>query len=114
LPTEVAAFGRGDASSTLRLELLGPWDVSETALDGWECFTIITLKGEVKKNIMRSEDVTRTYKTVRAENSPWLRLLSSLPLGLGFTSSSGSCHMRRRCAGNCMQLLQHFSTTSGS
>jgi hypothetical protein len=50
LPTEVAAFGRGDASSTLRLELLGPWDVSETALDGRECFTIIALQREVKKN----------------------------------------------------------------
>jgi hypothetical protein len=99
LPTEVTAFCRGNASSTLRLELLGPWDVSKTALDGRECFTIITLKGEVKKNIMRSEDVTGTYKTIRAENSAWLGLLSRLPLGLGFTSSSGSCRTRRRRAG---------------
>jgi hypothetical protein len=99
LPTEVAAFGRSNASSTFRLELLGPWDVSETALDGRECFTIITLKGEDKKNIMRSEEVTRTYKSVRAEYCPWLRLLSRLPLGLGFTSSSGSRRTHRRHAG---------------
>jgi hypothetical protein len=99
LPTEVAAFGRSNASSTFCLELLGPWDISETALDGRKCFTIITLKGEVKKNIMRREEVTRTYKTVRAEYCPWLGLLSRLPLGLGFASSSGSGCTRRRRAG---------------
>jgi hypothetical protein len=99
LPTEVAAFGRSNASSTFSLELLGPWDVSETALDGRECFTIITLKREVKKNIMRSEEVTRTYKSIRAEYCPCLGLLSRLPLGLGFTSSSGSRCTRRRRVG---------------